>query len=276
MQRVMTFLLVVLVFASACAPPAGEADLPPQDTSAVNTLGSALDWDRSPETAVVRIDTMGGTNDPVNDLNALPFCVLYGDGHVYWLDPAADPEQMLEDRIDAGVMREYLEYVIGSGFYSWDDEADILVPVTEEANEGPLLERISVTLYGETHIINALANWPQDSFANILERCQRLSTAPVLYVPQGLWMSAVPVPARNDVPSLPWTVYVEAFPDVNLAAMTLEAPQWVTGELAAVAWDIARRGRMQITQNGVAYRIIAQIPGLQPTSPPAPAAPADS
>ncbi len=270
MRMSLAYVLILLILAGACTPSGTEA--PPPDDDAAGAIGSALDWDHTPGAELVRIDTAGRTGDPANDLNILPFCVLFGDGHVIWVDPYADPEQTLEDRVDEQTVRAFLEYVIGSGFYSWSSDEGIFIPATDEPDEGPIIERIAVTLYGETHVINALSNWPPDAFANILSRCQRLSAAPVLYVPPGAWVSAVPSEMRSDVPSLPWDVFRASYPDVNLSTMTLENPVWATGDLVHTFWDIARQGRMQITEGNQAYRIVVQVPFLQPYAPPAPPA----
>lgn len=268
MQRMIALLLLGATILSACT--SGSSDPTPQQSGNGAAIGSALDWDHSPDTVIVRIDTTGRSGSIANDLNTLPFCVLFGDGHVLWTDPFSDPEKMLEDRIDDQTMREFLNYIIGTGFYSWDDSGDLLIPATEEPDTTPILERITVHLYGETHVINSLANWPPDAFDSILQRCQTLSSTPVLYVPAAAWVSAVPTDIRYDVPSIPWETFASSLSEVDLSTMTLENPVWATGDLVAVAWDLARRGRLQVTQNGSAYRIVVQVPGIQPNAPPTP------
>lgn len=272
MQRVASLLLLVMawVLLSACSPGGGAAPPPQDQEDAVSLLGSALDWDRSPDTVLVRLDTAGGTGNPADDLNVIPFCTVFGDGHVVWVDPYADPEQVLEDRVSEQRIRSFLEYVIGTGFYSWDPETGFLPPSTELPFEGPIVEQITLTLYGETRTLNAFSNWPRDAFANILERCRQLSDAPVLYLPTGAWLSAIPVEMRSDIPSLPWSSFEERFPDLDLSAATLENPRWVTGELAGLVWNIARAGRMQVTAGDSAYRLVVQVPRIQPHAPPAP------
>ncbi len=270
MRRVLSFLLLSIMLVSACT--SGSSGSTAQNGSdALDTLSSALDWDHSPDTVLVRLDTGGGTGNPVDDLNTLPFCTVFGDGHIVWVDPFADPEQVLEDRLDDQTIRRFLEYVIGSGFYSWDAESGF-VPPSQEApgNPGPIVERITVTLYGETRTLDAFSNWPPGAFAEILDRCQHLSNSPVLFVPRGAWLSAVPVEMRSDIPSLPWDIFAESFPQVDLAAITPDNPLWATGDLAELAWEIVRSGRMQITYNGTAYRLIMQVPGIQPDAPPPP------
>lgn len=269
MRRLLIFGLLALALFGACTPLN-----PPQPSESVdaNAIGSALDWDRSPEAVVVRLDTTGSTGDPVYDRNTIPFCTLFGDGHLMWVDPFADPEQVLEDRLSDQAIRDFLEFVIGSGFYSWDPTNGILLPVTQEPDEpSPIVERIAITLFGQTVEQTALSNWPREAFATILDRCQHLSSTPTLFVPTGAWLSAVPGAMRSDVPSLPWDMFAQSFPDLDLTAIPLDSPRWVTGEMARVMWEIVREGRMQITRDGIAYRLIVQVPGLQPAAPAAPA-----
>lgn len=276
MRRISAWLLLLLLVAVACNPggtdaaPAGGAAVP-DVADGSTSLTDLLDWERAPDAVVVRLDTVGTSGSTADDLNSIPFCTLFGDGHLVWLDPFADPEQVLEDRLDDGEIRRFIEYVIGLGFYSWSEETGFSPP-TVEPQEGPLVEQLSVNLYGDDRSLTSLSDWPTEAFANILERCRALGTEPVLYVPRGgAWLSTVPVEMRRDVPSLPWSVYTDAFPEVDLAAIGVENPLWVTGDLAQSMWDIARAGRMQVTHEGQAYRIAMQVPVIQPDAPPAPA-----
>ena len=272
MRRVLyVFVLAVILTGSACNPvnnstPTGDGGVAAQD------VASVLEWDHAPDAVVVRMDTKGSTGDPVYDDNTIPYCTLFGDGHVMWVDPYADPEQVLEDRVSEQVVRDFLEYVIGTGFYTWDPVTGLLLPATTEPDTpGPIVERITVTLYGQTVEQTALSNWPREAFANILERCQHLSDSPAIFQPSGAWLSAVPSPMRTDIPSLPWESFAQSFPGVDITTMTLDAPLWATGDLLRVSWELVREGRVQITRDNIAYRLVVQVPGLQPYAPPAPA-----
>ncbi len=265
MRRVWLLLFLAVWTLAAC----GGAPTQVGD-SAVDTLGSVLDWDRSPTAVIVRLETRGNSGDPTIDLNQIPFCTLFGDGRVVWTDPFADPEQVLEDRIGDETFRNFLQYVIGTGFYSWTSDTGFQPP-TSPAGIGPIVETITLTLYGETRTLDAFSNWPPDAFSRILERCRTLSSTPVLYQPQGVWVSAVVSQTLDDIPSLPWEAWAEAYPDFDLAAIPVGSPRWVTGDLARVVWRIAREGRMQVMYNNVAYQLVVQDPTIQPNAPPAPA-----
>ena len=272
MRSVLTVFVLALVLLGGACTPAGNSTPQGDGGVAADSIANVLEWDHAPDAVVVRLDTKGSTGDPVYDNNTLPYCTLFGDGHVMWVDPFADPEQVLEDRVSEQIVRGFLEYVIGTGFYTWDPVTGLLLPATTEPdNPGPIVEQITVTLYGQTVAQSALSNWPRETFANILDRCQHLSDSPALYQPSGGWLSAVPSEMRSDIPSLPWESFAENFPNVDITTMTLDAPVWATGDLLRVAWELVREGRVQITRDNVAYRLVVQVPGLQPAAPPAPA-----
>lgn len=270
MRNALIFCLVLMAFfAGAC----GSNNIPDQNTDqGLGTLSAALDWDRSPGAIVVRMDTDGSTGDLSADLNTLPFCTLFGDGRVIWLTPNSSPEQVLEARVDEQTIRNFLEYVIGSGFYSWTaDEGYILpTPPDQGENPAPVIETITVALFGESRKLDAFSNWPPSAFENILDRCRNLSASPAIYLPQGIWLSAMPVEMRNNIPSIPWSIYAESYPDIDLNATGPDSPIWADDALATFAWQTAREGRLQITHNGQAYYFIAQDPLLHEDAPPAP------
>lgn len=276
-MRKMPLLLLLLaaLIISACDPGASSdpaAGNAGSQAASGGNFGSTLTWDRSAATVIVRMDTSGGTGDRSLDLNALPFCVIYGDGHILWLEPSASEELVLEGYLDDPALRGFLEYIIGSGFYSWTEEGYVLPtpPSENEFRPGPILEQITLTLYGETRTLDARVNWPAGMFQNILERCQSLATERAVYVPAGVWVSALEIEMRNNVPSLPWSLFAENYPEISLADIPPENPVWATDELGVFAWQTAREGRTQITHDGRAYRLIAQDPVLHADAPPAP------
>lgn len=266
-RRILLCLLLIAVLILAACGGDTNPDGDPNQAQ-----GGLLGWDRSPNVAIVRLDTGGRTGEVATDMNELPFCVLYGDGRVVWLSQNVSPEEVYEARIDDQAFRSFLEYVITSGFYSWTEDEGFIVPTPELefAQPAPLLETITVTLYGETRQLDALSNWPPGAFDNILERCRTLSDSPTLFVPQGVWLSALALPMRSDIPSLPWTLYETNYPNLDLASIPPESPMWAEGGLATLAWQTAREGMVQITDGGTAYRLIAQVPYLHEDAPPPP------
>lgn len=251
-------LLVILLLVAACTTPTPTPALPAANNNNV-------DWDHSPDALIVRLAYAGTFASTIDDLNNIPYCALWGDGHVIWVDPFADPQLVLEDRIDEARMRGFLEFMIDMGFFDWANQRDLSANPAESSE----LEQLTVTLYGQT-VNHAGSHWPADTFEQLLNYCRHLSNAPVQYLPPGAWVSAVPVDVQRGAPTIPWSVYESRYPDVDLVAMPPDDPQWATGDWLQRAWEMARQGRTQLTQDGVTYKIAVQVPDLQESAPPAP------
>ncbi len=260
MRRVGMLLLLAALLA-ACAPAGQMAQ------GSGQTADGQIDWRRDPDAVIFRLDVGGSSGDPASDRNAIPFCTIFGDGHIVWVNPGITPEEVLEDRLDEDTLRAFLEEVVHSGFYTWEPQ---LVGTPVPPGSGSLRERVLLELFGEPHVVTADSNWPPDAFADLLARCRGLSAAPVLYVPAGAWVSAMPVSGESRLPAISWAGYAVRFPGVRLAAIPPERPHWATGDLAAAAWNLARRGRLHIRDEGLVYRLVVEVPGLQPAAPDAP------
>ena len=225
-------VLVLLVLA-ACggktqtpAPPEQQGQLGP------------FDWDRNPDAIIVRLDARVIDGPPYVDLNSIPPCTLWGDGRVVWSTTNADgSETILEGRIDEETMRGFLEDIINRGFYTWEDE---LVPPNYEE---PVLESVTVMLYGQAHTVRRYTSWPQNGYIRILENCQQLSDAPVLVEPTAGWVSAYPTTIDPEAPSWPW--WENAPFTLHELAANKEA-RWLEGPLATEIWRTAREGRDDI------------------------------
>ncbi|MBN2469104.1 MAG: hypothetical protein JXN59_00160, partial [Anaerolineae bacterium] len=252
-------LLVLLLLLAACAPTVTPA--PPTVEGA-----PGVEWDTRAEAIVFQLGTGGASRDRASDLNSVPYCTIYGDGHVIWLNPGITPEEFLETRLDEATLRAFLEELVYAGFYTWEPQQ---VGTPPGRGEGPPRERITLTLFGETRWLESPAGWPPGTFARLQERCRQFTDSPVLYMPTGAWISALPT-TESASREYAWEGFAEVFGGVRLADIPLESPRWVTGEAAASAWRLVRRGRVLLTEDGQTYRWVVQVPGLQPESPPAP------
>lgn len=256
-------LLILGALLAACAPaptPQPLAATPDAATPA------SIEWDTRPDAVVFRMDTRGTSGNRANDLNTLPYCTIYGDGHVIWLNPGINPEEYLEARIPEATLRDFLNGLIDTGFYTWEPQQ---IGQPEPQHEGPLHVRILLTLFDEPHWLDSTSNWPPDTFPRLLEICRQFSNSPVLYVPTGAWLSALPTTESSNR-RYAWDTYAADFDDLQLADIPPESPRWITGEAAATAWSVVRRGRVLLTDQGQTYRLVVQVPGLQPGVPPAP------
>ena len=258
MTRYLVPVLLLLTLA-ACAPAPVAPALPATEAP------PGVEWDTRPEAVIFRLDIAGTSGDRASDLNAVPYCTIYGDGHVIWQNPGINPEEYLEALLDDATLRAFLEDLVFSGFYTWEPQ-HIGTPT---ADDGLTRERIALTLFGETHWLDSTANWPGGTFARLHDQCRQFTDSPVLYVPTGVWISALPT-TESSSRVLPWTSYSAAFDGLRLADIPPENPQWITADAAASAWAIARRGRVLLTEDGQDYRLVVQVPDLQAGAPPAP------
>ncbi|GAB4572463.1 MAG: hypothetical protein Kow0077_11970 [Anaerolineae bacterium] len=257
--------LLGLILLAACAPAPAP---PPTPTPApeVTDPAALLEWDTSPDAVVFRIDLAGTSGDRASDLNAVPYCTIFGDGHIIWLNPGTNPEEVLEALLDESTLRTFLYSLITEGFYEWEPHQ---TGAPQGRGEGTPRERILLTLFDEAHVVEDNASLPPGAFARIRERCRQLSDSPVLYVPMGVWVSALPTTERVNR-TYNWANYRAMFDDVRLADMSPEQPRWFTGEAAAQAWELARRGRVVLVEDGATYRLVVQVPGLHAGVPDAP------
>lgn len=264
MRRAWMVILLAVIL-TACAPGGSPVSRMTDDAAA--PVSERIDWDRSPDAVIFRVDSGTTGGDPASIRNAVPLCTIFGDGHIVWVNPGIMPEEVLEDRLDEATMRAFLEEVVLAGFYYWEPQ---IIGTPAPAAGSLLREYILLALFGEPHMVTADSNWPPNAFADLLARCRGLSTTPVLYVPTGAWVSAMPVPEEIHLPAISWAGYAVRFPDVRLVDIPPEKPRWVTGDLAAAAWNLARQGRLHIREEGIVYRLLVEVPGLQPAAPAAP------
>jgi hypothetical protein len=266
-MRRLLLLLVWLVLGSLLAACTDDDGGSAGDDTSSGQLG-LFDWQRDPETIVVRLDSQPDQEDPALLLNRLPPCTLWGDGRLVWLTRTeTGSEEVLEARLDDATIRAFLEDIIARGFYSWENE---LLPPTAE---NPIVESITVSLYNEVRTVRRFSAWPQSGFTRILEQCQGLSSQPVRVLPEAGWVSAYSVPQDDNLPSWDWPR--DAPFSLQELAVSGEA-RWLEGSLASYVWQVARedRGTYQALERGTgAYRVAIVVPGY---SRDAVSAPADS
>lgn len=216
-----------------------------------------FDWDRSPDAIIVRLDSRPNQESPAFLLNSIPPCTLWGDGRVVWSTyNQYGNEEILEARItDDAVIRAFLEDIIERGFYDWEDE---IIPPSES---DPIIETVTVSLYGEVRTVKRFSFWPQNAYIRILENCQQLSDTPVRVLPDAGWVSAYAVARDTSAPNWLWP------PDAPFTLEELAASgeeRWLEGPLATEVWLSAReqQGNVQVVErSGKAYHVAIVVPG---------------
>jgi hypothetical protein len=259
MRRSLLLIGVIGLMLVACS----KEKKSPANTGSGQVLGS-FDWDRSPSTLIVRLDTQSETASQPDRLNSIPPCTLWGDGRVVWSTfDETGAEQILEARVDETTMRTFLEDIINRGFYNWTSD---LVP-SDASN--PVSESMTLYLYNEAHTVQKFNAWPQDSYTKILQNCQHLSSTPVLVLPKAGWISAYPIPLDSSMPNWRWP---SSAPFTLQELAEKSQSRWLEGDLASYIWLNARRshGRIQVIERNQAYQVAIVVPGYsrEAASPP--------
>lgn len=253
------FALVGMMLLSACED---EADEPEQPQSTL------FEWNRSPDTIIFRMDQIVPSASPIETRNAIPVCTLWGDGRLVLLTEGDNEEVVTEAFLSEDQMRSFIEDVIGTGFYGWED--DLISPNIAH----PVRESIVLNLYSEVRKVERFSDWPADGFARLLDLCNSVSQQRQVVIPEGGWLTAYNVPVDNRMPNVNWAWRSEVVESLfELAADG--NPVWIEGPLVEVIWSLIRQdGRIQFREihDGqlYAYRVTLTVPNVSRDSLPAP------
>lgn len=253
--RLVIALALVAGLLAACReklPPAA----PTPDAAALPL------WDPDPGALVVRLDTHAEHLSPAVRLNTLPPCTVWGDGRVVWTSPnPATGEDLLEARVDEATLRGFVESILARGFATWEDDT---VP---PADENPVIETITLAIYGDSRTVRRATGWPDHSYSRILDECRRLSSAPVLVMPTAGWVSAYPI---TPDPALPSWMWPPGAPFTLRELAESGQARWLEGDLATAIWRHAREsgGAMQVLERGgQGYALAIVAPGYSREGP---------
>jgi hypothetical protein len=224
-----------------------------------------FEWDRDPNTIIVRLDSLPEQETPAFLMNSIPPCTVWGDGRVVWT--VRDPDANIngyEARISEAKMRAFLEDIFSRGFSTWEDE--LLPP----SSVNPIVQTITVNMYDKTVTVKRYTGWPMDHYLAISKNCQQLSDKPVKVMPAAGWVSAWSIP--RDTQSPQWNWGVDQPVTLKELAETKEA-KWIEGDLAMYVWEQARQDRsdIQVIEGEEAYQVAIMVPGYSRDAPPPPA-----
>ncbi|MFP4322158.1 MAG: hypothetical protein ACLFTK_06880 [Anaerolineales bacterium] len=252
-------LCFALIALTACEDENDETS--PGDNQQVGPL----DWNRSSDNIVLRVDETRNQSGTAFLANEIPLCTLWGDGRLVWINELDTTREVLEAQLDDEAVRALIETVIFSGFYDW--ESDFTIPDQSRNN----MQSITLNLFSEERTVQRFSAWPAGGFQRILQACQQASDEPVLFLPEGGWVSAIEVTYNTEVGQIPWYDVASGF---NLADVAGGAPpRWVSGNLAIVLWRdvILPRTTIHIRDQNQSYELIMQVPRVTRDAPPPPA-----
>lgn len=248
--------LLVLLVLTACSGSKNSTD-----NNAQSNL-RRFDWDRSATSILFQIDEVATTSPEAMIKNTIPPCTIWGDGRLVWTNYVDGTNEVLESRLSDEQIRSFVEYIIGNGFYSWEDS---IVP---PADFDPIRQTMTLNLYGEQHTVERYGDWEGNRYPVILQRCGQLAEARALVVAQGGWIRAYEVEPSTSAIQTPW----QRSAPVELATLVAEGTAvWVEGYWAADIWDITRSVRIvHFLERGKSYLVSIEVPGISRAAPPAP------
>jgi hypothetical protein len=258
MRRVL-FLCLLLITLAAC------------DNSA-NTAGSGggdpIQWDRSPSAIVFRAEVRGGEYEGTFlSRNEIPLCTIYGDNRVVWTSEGGGVNQVLYDQVTDERIREFVNYLaVVETIYQYTAGADDLPP----ASVSPVVETLTLHVNDVEHRTDAFGGWNIDYFERILRACRSISNAPVVFEPEGGWVSAEAVAYSSEAISSAWDANAAGLSFAELA--TSGTPRWITGDLVRIVWNALRQSPFdsRFREGDSQYRVALQVPNVTYNSPPPP------
>lgn len=262
------FIIALLLV--ACAPQSA----PPEG---MNT--SEIFWDRSPETIVFRADVVGGEQiDPFATHNEIPLCTIYGDNRVVWVNDLGDfNRQVLWDKVsDEAIQRFILYLAMTERFFTFGSDFENSLP----SEVTPVREVLQVSVSGQSHTSDSFSGWDDDPllasvenyFQRVVKACKTISTTPVLYEPQGAWLSARVLDYSPQIPLVFWESEAAGLPLGPIA--NAAEPQWLDNNNVRILWNLFLSSPSSVGFFDVAddqiYQLGLQVPGVTRESPAAP------
>ncbi|HLA45378.1 MAG TPA: hypothetical protein VJZ27_18155 [Aggregatilineales bacterium] len=256
----LVLAMIMVLTLAACNRDSDDGDSQTTDTQQLGPL----DWDHSGDNIILRVDERFNEGPPDQLANEIPPCTIRGDGHIIWVNELEDGIQILESRLSDETIRNLIELVIFSGFYDW--ESNFAIP---DLNN-PQIRSITLNLFSEERTVSRYADWPANGYQRILDACRQASDTPVLFQPDGAWISAYEVPIEDGIGHWRWTPQAAGFALSDIAGDN--PPRWITGDLVKLIWEntILPSTRSHVLDGNLAYTIALQVPGIMRDAPPAP------
>lgn len=259
-MKICLFLLMTFLLA-ACGSQSPADGVP--------SGSSVIQWDRSPQTVVFQADVVGGdTANTFRARNEIPICTIYGDNRIVWTNELSNFEtQVLWDQLTDQQIQDFISYLtIVQRIYTYDAQADLQPPSAVT----PVVEKLTVFVNGRVHITDSFAAWDNGYFQGIVTTCKAISRTPVLFEPQGAWVSAQATNYDSNVPSLLWDGNAAGLPLADLASSGER--KWITDQNLRILWNIMRTSSplTHFSDGDVSYEVALEVPGVHRNVPPAP------
>jgi hypothetical protein len=260
MRRLFMLLCALLMSLAACDSGGG-------GEVASNT--SPVQWDTNPSTVVFRAEVRGGQAEgSFLSRNDIPPCTIYGDNRIVWTNNVGGgAAQVLYDQVTNERIIDFVNYLaINEQFYTYEAGADSALP----SDVSPVVETLTLFVNNDDRQTDALGGWSINYYERILESCRRISSEPVLFEPEGGWVSAELVAYDSSAPLIVWNSAAAGLSFGELA--TSGQPRWITGDLVRVLWNTLRESAYDVRfdEGDNQYHVALQVPRVTRGAPAAP------
>jgi hypothetical protein len=174
--------------------------------------------------------------------------------------------QVLWDKVTDEQIQNFVSVLtINQQFYIYTAKAE-LEPPTSPA---PVVETLTLNVNNQPHRTDAFGGWDYAYYQDVVTACRQISSAPVLYEPEGGWVSAVEVPYDTSAPSLIWDA---AAAGLSFAELAAGEPRWLTDRNLRFLWNalLTSPPTLQFSEGEQTYQVAVQVPGISRTAPPPP------
>lgn len=254
-------LLPILILMAGCRTAEPSLNPPAAQNQRV------IQWDRSPDNIIFQADVAGGP-DTITRLSEIPLCTIYGDNRVVWTNELdAFNVQTLYDFVSDETIDSFITYLtVQERIYTF--EAFAAEQTTPEVV--PIVETVLINVNQRLHTADAFSGWDADWFARVLRSCQRLSQTPILFEPDGAWLTVATAPYNTEAPIIVWNPQ-----DTGLSfadALASSQPRWITGSNVLPLWNALNTlpSALLFSENNQYYQVAVQVPGITRNAPPRP------
>lgn len=259
MARILAVFLLLGAL-TACQVLGGSGSTSSTSTNPVGD-NDPIQWDRDPYAVVFRAEVVGGFDaSAIYAKNRIPYCTIYGDGHVIW---TVDNSEIIIDQLDDRVIRDFISYLtIQERIYTYRAPSELAISAVP-----PVVEMLTVHVNDVVHTTDSLASWPDGYFSRILSACQQLGRTPSIYEPQGAWLT---VQETIYDPTIPTQLWDEEATGINLSELANSGQAiWVTGVNARALWSYIRSNSpdIQLSTSLADYHYALEVPGVTKDAP---------
>jgi hypothetical protein len=235
-------------------------------------IPETIEWSRDPSAIIFRAEITSGaagdTPETAYIRNEVPPCTIYGDNRVVWTTTTIRTDDgVVFDVLPDEAIRDFiLRLILAHNFYGYPNS---IQTTPDDNGEIPVVERLMLTINGETYVTDSFSGWDYTYFREIMEDCRSLSETPVAFEPQGAWVTVRDMGYNPSRPNLYWDAEANGLQLVDLA---MGNPQWMTGAPLNLLWQTIRSGGIDILlqENGTDYLVTVEVPNITRNAPPAP------